>query len=273
MKTYGLPRLALLIVILSCLFYTSNSVALAQEATPTFTPPPAATPKTTATEPAPPTVPPLATATATNSPPTATYTPPAAATDTPTPVETPTPGDTPTHMPTALPPTATSTSVPTDVVFSLGIDAEEHTTEGDRFLVTIFTNREATCDINVYVATDDDVLPSGLQVTIPSGERGVSFYLVAINNDSPDGSRTFTLAIEVVTGGCEQIAVGKSSDTILVYDPSTGIPTDNEPGQPHRINLPLIVMGIALDGRGLIAGFVLIISLAFVYMRRPKKRG
>lgn len=272
MKTYGLPRLALLIVILSCLFYTSNSVALAQEATPTFTPPPAATPKTTATEPAPPTVPPPATATYTP-PPTATYTPPAAATDTPTPVETPTPGDTPTHTPTALPPTATSISMPTNVAFSLGIDVEEHTTEGDRFLVTIFTNREATCDINVYVATDDDVLPSGLQVTIPSGERGVSFYLVAINNDSPDGSRTFTLSIEVVTGGCEQITVGKSSDTILVYDPSTGIPTDNEPGQPHRINLPLIVMGIALDGRGLIAGFVLIISLAFVYMRRPKKRG
>jgi hypothetical protein len=206
------------------------------EPTATFTPPPAATPKTTATEPA---------ATATGNP-----------------------GGTPIATATA-PPTATPTAVATEAGLGVWIDVQPTTTEGDRFLVTLLLNRTTECDTHLVITGDGTILPNIEMVVIPAGQRSVSFFLVAIDDGTLIGSRVVDISIDSVSG-CELPAYLLQTDQITIYDPSTNIPGEDEPTGPGRLYLPIVVMGVSMDGSGVLIGFILIVGMAAWYVKRRK---
>lgn len=232
--------------------FLSAGVTYAQEPTPTFTPPPAATPKVTATEPIP----------------TGTYTPPPPATAPPTP-------DGPTSTPTPAPPTSTPTAVPTETELSIRIDLPPTVTEGDRFLVTLYLNRPTGCDTNVVLTTGRSnglPLPDSLTVTIPQGQMGITFWLVAQDNGQTDGQRTMSVSINDAIFSCELGTVEIGNDTITVLDAPTGITPVKEPGN-NRLLLPMILRsGVPFDSRGFWLGLAGIILVALIVRWRRSLR-
>lgn len=99
----------------------------------------------------------------------------------------------------------------------------------------------------------------------------VDFWIVATNDDLVEGSAEIMIVLQGYESSCEVVLdTDHLSESVTVYDPSTNIDNDIEPGGNNRNYLPVIAMGLPLSGASFIFGFILIVSLAFLYTRRRK---
>lgn len=99
----------------------------------------------------------------------------------------------------------------------------------------------------------------------------VDFWIVANNDELSEGSMNALIRIQGYSSGCEDVFDNDHlSEFVTVYDPSTAIQNENEPGKNKNNYLPLIAMGITFSGGGFAFGFILIVLPSVAYVIRRK---